>query len=255
MHRWPTPCVPSCMRTGRRGLGCTFLLTILIGCSPSERGPADESAATPSATPSGGAPSASASGRGTEPERDGGPLVVGPGAFDAGTLAEDGAVADADADASTEDSGPSVGADAGPSDSSATNDAAIDDAAPGTGPADAADAGVDASLAAPFCAGVAGFEVEPNDDAAQATAFTQSICGELGPGANEVDFVTFTPPNMNFHVTLYGEVTWGFAIDGASATVPPAISIPYTPGKPYVVEVRAKNPTVGAAYRIDLNLL
>lgn len=156
----------------------------------------------------------------------------------------------------------------GPSDAAiAANEASVDAASPhdadvdvvpleasaaeDAGPADDADAGsepesgaaVDAATE-PLCAGAALTEVEPNDTAATATTFTTSVCGTLAPNGDR-DFITITPPNIDFLLEMVGDVALTVSIDGQTVDVPPAVSIPYVAGKPYVIEVRAKHPELG----------
>lgn len=222
------------------GLVVTWLL---VGCSGAD--------ATESPAPEGARPSAEpprrevGPGDAAAPDPDASVAVTRVGPSDAAIAAQDapisnGSTSDAsEADASaTHDA--DVDANAAPSDASGGGDA-------GSAPdaENSADSGsiVDAG-GEPLCALAAVAESEPNDTAGAATPFTTSVCGTLAPNGDR-DFVTGTPPSINFLLEMLGDIEITVTIDGQTVTVPPAVTIPYVPGKPYVIEVRAKHPELG----------
>ncbi len=186
-------------------------------------------------------------------EADGGALVIADGASsaregrgEAGTLAEAGAsvLPDAGVDASV-DASPAPVDDAAP-----TLEAG--EPTPDSGPL--SDAGNDAPEAgvSALCVGAGVVESEANETAANATPFTTSVCGTLAAGGGDKDFITMMPPSApNFYFQIHGNVTLHVSIDGQTALVPPSPTIPFVPGKPYVIEVLANNPTSATDWRVS----
>ena len=105
-------------------------------------------------------------------------------------------------------------------------------------------------------------EIEPNDTAAKATAFTSRFCGKIDT-ASDVDFGTFVVPKGAQSIVIQhsekgGSVTYRYLVNGVSM---PAIDIgdiqlDVVPGTTYAISARASQFQNGSGqhptYEVDV---
>lgn len=185
-------------------------------------------------------------------------LVVAP-ALAACSGADDQDVLAPSAGSDTSSTEPAPAAASGPSASSAPSGSAggTDGTAPGTDPAAPPAKGQPApdQPAAPACTP----EVEPNNDFAHASPFTDSVCGKIGSAA-DIDDVSFVVPNdadvvRVQHTEMNGRAAYRYFRDGAAVTLDNG-ELEVVPGATYVIQVRLDKSNGGSgslpSYEIDV---
>jgi hypothetical protein len=99
-------------------------------------------------------------------------------------------------------------------------------------------------------------EQEKNDGREQANVLSTSLCGEVTP-QDHVDFVTFKiqPATKEMKLDYKGGVRLKVEVEGADTVELSPTSnetVPFVPGKPYFIEIRALERNEPATWRLDL---